>query len=187
MRRTLLVLIALLMFIGVAITALAPGAAADAPPAPIPPVKAAQTVCPTGWGSAARVVTTMSQAPITNVRVGRHACYDRLAIDIAGKAGGYRVEYVTTVFSEGRGAPLYVPGGAKLSVNVLDPTTRGYRVNTAIANVAGFTTFRSVTYGGSFEGHTQLGLGVRARLPFRVWVLPTPTGSILVVDVAHKW
>jgi hypothetical protein len=45
-----------------------------------------------------------------------------------------------------------------------------------------------VGWAGSFEGQTTLGLGVRARLPFRAFVLPGPgSGSRLVVDVAHRW
>jgi hypothetical protein len=50
-------------------------------------------------------------------------------------------------------------------------------------NVAGYTTFRQVGWGGSFEGYSTVGLGVRARLPFRVF----RNGSDLVVDVAHRW
>jgi hypothetical protein len=54
--------------------------------------------------------------------------------------------------------------------------------------VAGFSTFRQVAYGGSYEGYTTIGLGVRARLPFRVFVLSGPgTGARLVIDVAHRW
>ena len=57
-----------------------------------------------------------------------------------------------------------------------------------LANVAGYQTFRQVAYAGSFEGQTTLGLGVRARLPFRVFILAGPgDGSRLVVDVAHRW
>ena len=38
------------------------------------------------------------------------------------------------------------------------------------------------------RGQTTLGLGVRARLPFRAFVLAGPgDGSRLVVDVAHLW
>ncbi len=45
-----------------------------------------------------------------------------------------------------------------------------------------------MAYAGSFEGQTTLGLGVRARLPFRAFVLAGPgDGSRLVVDVAHRW
>ncbi|MDF2144717.1 hypothetical protein [Knoellia sp. p5-6-4] len=39
----------------------------------------------------------------------------------------------------------------------------------------------------SFEGDTQLGLGVRARLPFRVSTLQDAMTSRLVIDVAHRW
>ncbi|HRO95191.1 MAG TPA: hypothetical protein PLJ28_14860, partial [Citricoccus sp.] len=38
------------------------------------------------------------------------------------------------------------------------------------------------------EAYTSIGLGVRARLPFRVFQLEGPGGgSRLVVDVAHRW
>ncbi len=57
-----------------------------------------------------------------------------------------------------------------------------------LVDTSGYRTFRQVGWGGSFEGYTTLGLGVRARLPFRVAVLPGPgTGSRLVIDVAHRW
>ena len=55
-------------------------------------------------------------------------------------------------------------------------------------DVAGYRTFREVTWAGSFEGQSTAGLGVRARLPFRVMVLDGPgTSSRVVVDVAHRW
>jgi hypothetical protein len=54
--------------------------------------------------------------------------------------------------------------------------------------VRGYPTLRSVVYGGSFEGYTTFGVGVRARLPFRVFTLDGPgRGSRIVVDVAHRW
>ncbi len=41
---------------------------------------------------------------------------------------------------------------------------------------------------GTFEGQTQVALGVRGRLPFRAFVLDGPgDGARLVIDVAHKW
>ncbi|HEY8820344.1 MAG TPA: hypothetical protein VIM49_00085 [Dermatophilaceae bacterium] len=52
----------------------------------------------------------------------------------------------------------------------------------------GFSTFRQIASGGSFEGYTTIGLGVRARLPMRAFVLAGPgTGSRVVIDVAHHW
>jgi len=57
-----------------------------------------------------------------------------------------------------------------------------------IVDVSRYRTFRQIGWGGSFEGQTTIGLGVRARLPFRVLVLNGPgSGSRLVVDVAHRW
>jgi hypothetical protein len=50
-------------------------------------------------------------------------------------------------------------------------------------NLTGYRTFRDARFVGSFEGDTQIGLGVRARLPFRVWV----ADGRIVVDVAHNW
>lgn len=136
--------------------------------------------CPTGWGSLPKVSGVGSQAHITAVRAGTNECYDRLVFDINGPVAGYSVRYVSNVFAEGTGAVLPVTGGAKLEVVVrsLSDTTRMPRVN-------GFPTFRSVIYGGSFEGQSTFGLGVRARLPMRVFTLTNP--SRVVVDVAHRW
>jgi hypothetical protein len=54
--------------------------------------------------------------------------------------------------------------------------------------VTDYRTFRQVAFAGSFEGQTTIGLGVRARLPFRVLTLTGPgTSSRIVVDVAHSW
>ncbi|MDO0930794.1 hypothetical protein QQY66_03535 [Streptomyces sp. DG2A-72] len=50
-------------------------------------------------------------------------------------------------------------------------------------NISGYSTFRDTRFGGTFEGQTQVGLGVRARLPFRVLQL----ADRVVVDVAHSW
>ena len=50
------------------------------------------------------------------------------------------------------------------------------------------TRIRQVAWAGSFEGQTTIGLGVRARLPMRAFVLNGPgDGLRVVVDVAHRW
>jgi hypothetical protein len=54
--------------------------------------------------------------------------------------------------------------------------------------VTGWQTFRQIAWAGSFEGQSTIGLGVRAKLPFRVLVLQGPgAGSRFVIDVAHRW
>ena len=66
--------------------------------------------------------------------------------------------------------------------------TYPHRPGDHVAPVAGFKTLRDVVYGGSFEGQTTFAIGVRARLPFRIFVLPSDTGGVrIVLDVAHRW
>ncbi|MBO3083374.1 AMIN-like domain-containing (lipo)protein [Cellulomonas fengjieae] len=151
--------------------------------------------CGLVWGSLVKSAPGLSQAPVTDVRTGRHACYDRLVVDVAGDAGGYTVSYVPQVVQDGSGYPIATRGGAALQITVNDPAhDTSYAPTYSPANaleltdVAGYGTFRQVVFAGSYEGYTSLGLGVRARLPFRAFVLDGPgTSSRLVVDVAHRW
>ncbi len=140
--------------------------------------------CGITWGSTAKSLPRMTGAELTGVRPGRHDCFDRLVFDIAGRpAAGYDVRYVDRFRAEGSGDVLPVAGGAVLSVTVRAPANHAVR-----PSVAGYRTFRQVVWGGSFEGQTSFGLGVRARLPFRVFHLDGPGDNTrLVVDVAHRW
>jgi hypothetical protein len=150
--------------------------------------------CGITWGSLPKSGGAMSIAPLTNVRGGRHDCYDRLVMDIRGAQNGFRVRYVTQVHDQG-GTVIPLRGGAFLEIELLDPAydAAGNPTYTPanrreLVNVAGWKTFRQVAWGGSFEGHTTVGLGVRARLPFRVFSLAGPgTSSRVVLDVAHRW
>jgi hypothetical protein len=137
---------------------------------------------------------------LTNVRAGQQACYDRLVIDIRGTTtlSSWRVQYVPEVLSDPSGQQVALRGGAFLSVGfgASDHTDAGTSTyNPAnrreLVNVSGFRTFRQVAWAGSSEGTTQIGLGVRARLPFRVFALSgipgNANGTRVVVDVAHAW
>ncbi len=154
------------------------------------------TACPTGWGSTAKTRTATTTAPVTNIRTGRQACYDRMVVDVpgAGTSGlGYSVRYVDQLHQDGSGRPIPVGGGAVLEVRVTAPAydpetgapTYPARAGSPLPGVdlTGYRTFRDARFAGSFEGETQIGLGVRARLPFRVLVLT----DRVVVDVAHNW
>jgi hypothetical protein len=178
--------------IGACVIALAVSGAAVLAPAGAQ----AAPYCGIGWGSLPKAAGAMSVAPIVDVRAGQHACYDRLVVDIAGARGGSHVRYVPAVHTQARGDALRLRGGAFLEIVVLDPTNNvntgapTYRPanRTELVNVNGWRTFRQVADGGSFEGYTTIGLGVRARLPFRAFTLPGPgTHSRLVIDVAHQW
>lgn len=181
MRKFQVWLAALLVAAGLGLVA--PGAASAAP------------YCGIVWGSLAKSTPGLTQAQVVNVRTGQQTCYDRLVIDLNGPVAGYSVRYVPQVVQDGSGLPIELRGNAFLQVTVNAPAydsngnpTYNPSNKMELTNVAGYRTFRQVAFAGSFEGYTSLGLGVRARLPFRVFTLAGPgTGSRLVIDVAHMW
>jgi len=168
-----------------AVAVLAAVAAVVAVPAATGLASAGAATCSVTWGSLAKSSGTTVAGRVTGVRAGRHVCYDRLVLDMTGRAPGFDVRYVKTVLTEGGGFPVPVAGGARLAV-VADKWTT---TRPSMPSVAGFTTFRQVRYAGSFEGYTTLALGVRARLPFRVFTIydADTNRSRMVVDVAHRW
>jgi hypothetical protein len=159
-----------------------PAAAADSP------------YCGIRWGSLAKQAAATGASQLTGVRAGQHACFDRLVLDMAGRGSAFAVRYVDQVTEDASGFVVPLRGGARLQIVTAPaydaagrPTYRPAN-RAELVDVAGWRTFRQVAYAGSFEGQTTLGLGVRARLPFRAFVLDGPgTGSRLVIDVAHRW
>ncbi len=157
--------------------------------------------CNQAWGSTpeGRASSATGQE-LTDVRTGRHACFDRLVIDLGGPAAraSYDVRYVSAVYSAGSGARVPLSGGAFLQVVVGAPAydedgnaTYVPANRNRVVDVNGYRTFRQVSWAGSFEGRTSLGVGVRARLPFRTFTLLGAPGSDdaarLVIDVGHTW
>lgn len=171
----------------------------------LPAVAGAHTgpYCGISWGSLSKSAAEMTGAPLTGVRTGHHDCYDRLVVDLAGHpAAGYDVRYIDPPYrAVGSGDALFVAGGRVLQLTVQAPAydTNGNATvswggpGTVIIRPdqlddRGFTTFEDLVWGGSFEGQSSFGLGVRARLPFRVFQLDGPgDGTRLVIDVAHRW
>jgi hypothetical protein len=159
---------------------MAPAVAAAAPAA----------YCGITWGSGAKTASPTTAANLVGLRAGRHDCYDRLVFDANGPVDGYWVTYVDNMTEDPTGNPVPLRGGAKLSVSVNAPSydaagnpTYTYANRAELVDVTGYQTFRQVAWAGSFEGTTTVGLGVRARLPFRVFTQP----GRVVVDVAHFW
>ena len=180
------------------------GGAASAAPAGVTAAGVRAAACGSvTWGSAQKLgrATSVPTPPVPppstvrDVRTGRQPCYDRLVVALRGTAPAYLVRYVTRVTEDGSGRVVPVRGGARLQVTVFAPAyddegdlTYVPANRRELTNVTGYRTFRQVAWAGTFEGNTDLGLGVRARLPFRVLQVAGPgTGSRLVVDVAHTW
>jgi hypothetical protein len=147
--------------------------------------------CGQVWGSLPERDRTGHGGDILDVRTGRHACFDRFVVDVAGEDPGYSVRYVRVVHTEGQGVPVPLRGAADLEVIVDARAEQGdewFQQDRDMVDTRGYRTFRQVAHAGSFEAQTTFGLGVRARLPFRTFVLDRlGPGSRLVVDVAHRW
>ncbi|MGE9807689.1 MULTISPECIES: AMIN-like domain-containing (lipo)protein [unclassified Janibacter] len=154
---------------------------------------AGTTACSTNWGSWAKSKPTYSWSQVLRVRAGRHTCYDRMVVDLRGTLRGYDVRYAP-VYTEGQGTRVWLRGAADLRVIVRGPAydstgrpTYDPHPRLNAVDVTGFRTFRQIAFAGSFEGQTTFGVGTRARLPMRAFILRTDGGSRLVVDVAHTW
>jgi hypothetical protein len=165
------------------------------------PAQAATPYCGITWGSLPEARSAGDTEMLNDVRAGRHACFDRLVFDLGGQDttfGSYDVRYVSVVRTDGAGEAVPVRGDAALQIVLRAPA---YEANghptylpadrRELVNVSGYRTFRQVAWAGSYEGRTTIALGVRARLPFRVFTLKgTPNsddGPRMVVDVAHRW
>ena len=169
----------------------------------LPATASASPYCGITWGSLAKVGNGNQPVPgavLTNVRAGEQACYDRLVLDIRGTTSfaSWRVEYVTEVTTDPGGFPVPLNGGAflRIAVGAFDHTAGGTPTYCPadpghLVNVTGFRTFQQVAWAGSSEGISSVGLGVRARLPFRAFALSgipgSSNGTRVVVDVAHSW
>jgi hypothetical protein len=184
MKIRALVLAAIAGLVG-AITLTAPAAQAHTP------------YCGITWGSLSKAADSSEVALLTNVRAGRHACFDRLVLDYADEADGFQVGYVSAIEGIGLPRPVDLRGGALLEILVQTPYGEdapsfwsGYdpRNPNELVDVAGWRTFRQVSLVEVYESQVTVGLGVRARLPFRVFTLDGPgNGSRIVIDVAHRW
>jgi hypothetical protein len=165
------------------------------------PAQAAAPFCGITWGSLPKAHAASDTEMVTNVRAGRHACFDRLVVDLGGQDvsfGSYDVRYVPVFTEDATGRPVPLRGAADLQIVLKAPSYDGDghatfapANRTEVLDVSGYSTFRQLAWGGSYEGYTTMGLGVRSRLPFRVFTLQgvpqSDFGPRLVIDVAHRW
>jgi hypothetical protein len=153
-----------------------------------------------GWGTGPQLRTPSSSAPVYLVSAGRQECSDRVVFHLNGPdPTGYSVRYVDLVREDGSGRPVPVAGAAALQVVINAPAlgqdSHGY-VGKVLAQpradfytpgqLAGWSSLREVRYAGSFEGQTTIAVGVRARVPFRVFTVLDSNGVYrsVVLEVA---
>ena len=167
--------------------------------------------CGIYWGSLEKTGTSVGgwywwsypvdRSGVVNVRAGRHDCFDRMVIDVNGIAPGYWVRYVDKIVQYPHVDGLRAtadPGPRQRLPEITAPSAAGDSAGrdpflrtdrNHLVDVNGSSTFRQIIeVNGAYETFRLFGLGVRARLPFRVFALTGPGNhSRLVIDVAHRW
>lgn len=162
----------------VALPFVAPSGAQAAGTAAAPAASTA-AYCGITWGSKDKVVnqtSTVAGTPARAVRAGHHSCYDRVVVQLKGKPGVVAAGYSA---SSTAGWTL-----AAASSTALFPTS----FPTGKVAYTGFPTVKAYANPGVVQGVSTMAVLTRARLPFRVFLIPGPgTDSRVVIDVAHRW
>jgi hypothetical protein len=121
---------------------------------------------------------------LVDLRVGRHAGFDRVVFQIDGPMPWYSVRYVPVVRLDGSGDPLGLRGSAFLEVVLRAATdVDGRPVLRTTRLRPDFPALREVNAPFSYEGQTIAGVGVSQRVGFRVAELTGP--NRIVLDLAH--
>lgn len=121
-----------------------------------------------------------------DVRVGDHDGFDRVVVELTGEGvPGWRTEYVAEAIEDGRGDRVDVEGDAILSVYVSGTRypEEGEAHYVPQGPIDGPDVIEEVHYLGTFEGLTQLFIGVDdGQADYRVFTLANP--ARLVIDIA---
>jgi hypothetical protein len=126
---------------------------------------------------------------VHDIRVGAHDGFDRVVFEVGGiGTPGWDVRYVAAARSQGSGDPVDVAGDAVLQVTL---TGAGYPYETGVEEYTGpslkadgTSAVTEVVYDATYEGTSTAFVGTRAKNPFRVYALQSPTR--IVLEVAHS-
>lgn len=129
-----------------------------------------------------------AQLAVVGVRVGAHEGFDRVVVDLEGEGEpGWFIDYTSTPMQETVGRPLHVAGNSFLNINV-DGTVYPFELgkdNNVPVKMAGDTgNVIDVISAGTYEGRSQIVVGLRSELPYSVQVLDNP--KRVVVDIVQK-
>ena len=142
----------------------------------------------------------LTTAPLYLVEAGQHPCYDRVVFDINGPAPvSFDAKYVPQVLSDPAGEQVPVAGRAVLQIVVRAPIwgtdAQGHQPwrmppvagddLVTPAQVAGWSALREVKFAGSSQGQSTFAVGVRAQLPFRVFVTSDSGYQHVVLDIGY--
>ncbi len=138
--------------------------------------------------SQVRVTHNVQPMPkVVDMRVGEHANFDRVVLDLKGKIPGYHVRYVKELRYDGSGDPVPLQGRRFIAITLAPAKAHnadGESVYTGpTLGEFGLPVIRGAAFTGDFEGQVSFGLALRRRENFRVIMLHDP--QRIVIDVHH--
>ena len=132
-----------------------------------------------------REPSTLAQVDITNVRVGRHADFDRVVLDLQGEGTpGWSTRFKTDPVQDGSGFPVEYEGETSLELAISGLAMPGadYQPIGTVPGAGGVVT--EVIPGGWFEGMSFVVIGLTGERPYSIQMLENPPR--LVVDILHE-
>jgi hypothetical protein len=151
-------------------------------------VPAAAGASPAPPASVARAPSAPSFPTVVGLRVGRHASFDRVVVDLRGGLPASRsVRYENPLVDDASGKVVHLRGHAFIRV-VLHGTVSHDEQGRSTLRTAGrilvdFPALREVNERGDFEAVETIAIGVSQRTSFRVSALRNP--DRIVIDVDH--
>lgn len=124
---------------------------------------------------------------ILDARLGRHAHFDRLVLDVSGPLTGYDVRYVRTLTYDGSGKTVPLKGKAFLQIRVSPANAHCHNGLNVYSGPRltrpGMPTIKGLAFTGDFEAVVSFGLALDHKAGFRVFILHQP--NRIVIDVAR--
>jgi hypothetical protein len=126
---------------------------------------------------------------LTDIRVGRHATYDRIVLDFHGPVPrSFHAAWVPVLHADPSGKRVVLPGSTFIDVTVQGTSqfdTLGHRLYRGSTNfrTPALRNVRAVAIIGDFERVLGVGIGVRHRTWVHLFTLTEP--SRLVIDVGR--
>lgn len=126
---------------------------------------------------------------ITGVRIGTHEGFDRVVLDLSGDDPelGWVAEFTTEPREDPSGNLVDMEGKAFIDVDVSGiawTEQPAERYGGSGVSGKGTVAVTEVRFGGLFEGHQQVLIGLRQQTEFRAFVLSDP--ARIVIDVKHS-
>ena len=134
--------------------------------------------------SAATAAPAPQFGALTNIRVGRHATFDRVVLDFGtGGPASFRGKFTPQLIADPSGKRVSLPGNTFVSVVLQGATAFGTYQGRKSFTTTALRNVRAVAITGDFEAVLSIGLGVRHRTWLHVFTLPNP--SRLVIDIGR--